>query len=590
MPRPSIPWLLFALCLSLFVCAMLWITVRSLSLDEQRREAALDAERQERVRLALWRMEAEASALIVRESARPSHQYRPFLPVESLQAGTVQVPSPLLGTTPDLVKLHFQCGTSAVSDTLCSPQLPKGNDEALARQHYSVNTPTAEVEGRMNELRGILETHRDWEKVAGFGFPRIAGKAGMAQLRNAVGAAPEWAYSEQRWRDDTLVKKPIQDQVAAGRIPTKKTAAGEPPPAPEPETGEMRALWLGSELVLVRPVRETGVAPRMQGVWMDWSNLQARLIAAARDLLPDARLEPVVGASVRADDWMRLVSLPVRLVPGAVPADAAPPVSGLKSALFLAWTCLIGAAVAIGFVLHRAMQLSERRASFVSAVTHELRTPLTTFRLYSEMLADGVVTDEAQRISYLRTLQVESNRLMHLVENVLSFSRIERGRGAPQLETLTAGDLLDRILPRLEERATAAGLTLIVEATQDARSAMVKTDALVVEQILFNLTDNACKYAAPQSVPTDLSLSVGLSESKVRFTLRDFGPGLSSAQQKKLFQPFSKSATEAAHSAPGVGLVLALSRRLARQVGGDLRHDASSGRGAAFCLSLLRAC
>lgn len=104
-------------------------------------------------------------------------------------------------------------------------------------------------------------------------------------------------------------------------------------------------------------------------------------------------------------------------------------VSGLKTALALAWASLIAAAIAIGLVLHRATQFSERRAAFVSAVTHELRTLLTTFRLYLEMLAHDVVAGEEQRKSYLDTLHLEANRLMHLVENVLSFSGIERGPG-----------------------------------------------------------------------------------------------------------------------------------------------------------------
>ena len=72
-----------------------------------------------------------------------------------------------------------------------------------------------------------------------------------------------------------------------------------------------------------------------------------------------------------------------------------------------------------------ALSLGKRRADFVSAVTHELRTPLTTFRMYAEMLADDMVPDPDQRREYLSTLLVESNRLRHLVENVLTYARLE---------------------------------------------------------------------------------------------------------------------------------------------------------------------
>ena len=348
--------------------------------------------------------------------------------------------------------------------------------------------------------------------------------------------------------------------------------------------GDMRPLWLGGELLLVRTA-VVGGGKRLQGVWLDWPGLRDRLYDTISDLLPDASLLPVPPESASTDP-AALVTLPVRLVPGVVPVEFNAPGSFLKPALALAWACLVAAAAAIAFVLHRAVTLSERRAAFVSAVTHELRTPLTTFRLYSEMLADDMVPDAAQRRGYLQTLCDESSRLMHLVENVLSFSRIERGRTAARLEKVPAGGLLDRILPRLCQRAAQADMRLELRVEENLRACEVRVDALAVEQILFNLTDNACKYAAPDCDPRLLELSAVREAGTISLTLRDYGPGLPAGQMKKLFRPFSKSATEAAHSAPGVGLGLALSRRLARELGGDLRHLPVTGRGTAFCLTL----
>jgi signal transduction histidine kinase len=131
-------------------------------------------------------------------------------------------------------------------------------------------------------------------------------------------------------------------------------------------------------------------------------------------------------------------------------------------------------------------------------------------------------------------------------------------------------------------------LALKVEIDPAAAAAQTQVDALAVEQILFNLTDNACKYAAPDSTPRELHLRLEAEGKTLRLLFRDFGPGLSKQALKKLFQPFAKSATEAAHSAPGVGLGLALSRRLAKELGGKLEYERSSGRGATFCLTLPR--
>jgi signal transduction histidine kinase len=306
-----------------------------------------------------------------------------------------------------------------------------------------------------------------------------------------------------------------------------------------------------------------------------------------RDLLPEASLKSL-SSDVAQTDATALVTLPVKLLTGKVPIIQLDASSPLKPALAIAWACLIAAALAIAFVLHRAVLLSERRGAFVSAVTHELRTPLTTFRLYSEMLADDMVPDPERRREYLTTLCDESTRLMHLVENVLSFSRIERGRTAARLEMVNVQNLIQRTEPRLRQRTDQVGLVLKTDLNHEAGLACVKVDALAVEQILFNLTDNACKYAAPDSAPHELHLSVVAEGNDIHFSLRDYGPGLSKQARKKLFQPFAKSATEAAHSAPGVGLGLALCRRLARELGGSLKHQAASGRGACFCLSLPR--
>jgi signal transduction histidine kinase len=118
-------------------------------------------------------------------------------------------------------------------------------------------------------------------------------------------------------------------------------------------------------------------------------------------------------------------------------------------------------------------------------------------------------------------------------------------------------------------------------------AAAVNTDPAAVEQILFNLVDNACKYAACSEskliriAPERVSGRSGW----IGLRISDDGPGISKQARKRLFQPFSKSATEAAHSAPGVGLGLALSRRMARDMGGDLRLD-DTQPGASFVLQL----
>ena len=121
--------------------------------------------------------------------------------------------------------------------------------------------------------------------------------------------------------------------------------------------------------------------------------------------------------------------------------------------------------------------------------------PLTTFRMYSEMLAEDIVTDPEQRRVYLETLKDESDRLSRLVENVLCYARLEDGRYRGRRERITVAALLDHVAPVLARRAAGCGMQLTITPAE----AGVEVDPDAIAQILFNLVDNACKYAGDGS-------------------------------------------------------------------------------------------
>ncbi|MDP3500372.1 MAG: HAMP domain-containing sensor histidine kinase [Myxococcales bacterium] len=330
--------------------------------------------------------------------------------------------------------------------------------------------------------------------------------------------------------------------------------------------------WYGDALVLARRVRLAD-GLHVQGAWLNWDGLQRQLLLEVKDLLPAARLEPVKGA--QEGDGLMLASLPVRLVPGPPARVNDPERTPVWWAIVAAWVALGLVALALGALLAGALALDARRVAFVSAVTHELRTPLTTFKLYAEMLEEDMVPPE-KRKSYLTTLRQEANRLGALVENVLAYSQVEKGWKRKPLEALPCSELLEATVPRLEARA---GSRLVVGPIPGT---VVKADRTSVEQILFNLVDNACKYAP------DGRLELGFSERSGQLVIHvsDAGPGVHGDVERKLFQPLRKSAAESAESAQGIGLGLALSRSLARAMGGDLRYRASNG--ATFELVLRR--
>jgi len=591
MKRPWRIWVAFGLALAVLLAAMGSVTLTALRLDRAEAEARRQAALEENVRLALWRMDSSLAPLIAQENARPYFVYSPFYPAEraytrmfaEIEPDEVLLPSPLLRQPSEFILLHFQF---APGGSLTSPQVPTGNMRDLAETGYITGERIDAAAARLAALG-----------------KRLSRKALLA----ALPGQPRWQTAPQQivQQEDLPpqaagqqgVPSPAQQSVRnlseyQARARTYQQAASQktaPAPAAsryEAPEAVLRAVWVGGALLLARRVRVDG-AEYLQGCWLDWPAIEKWLLDGVRDLLPAADLAPT-GAEATDPRARVLASLPVRLLPGSLPAAPVPLLTPIRLSLLVAWGCMLVAGAAVGALLVGAVSLSERRAAFVSAVTHELRTPLTTFQLYSEMLAEGMIADGEKRRRYLRTLCVEADRLSHLVENVLSYARLERGAPRGRGEAIALPRLVERARERLARRAEQAGMSLVVETGQGAEGLVVRADPAAVEQILLNLVDNACKYAAG-APDRRIHLETDRDGRRALIRVRDHGPGLPPDGRKRLFRPFSKSARDAAHSKPGVGLGLALSRRLAREMGGDLRLDGSIADGACFVLSLRQA-
>lgn len=561
-------WLIFGCCVALAAAAIARVGATALSLEQAEAKARRQAGLEENLQLALWRMDATLAPLIAEESARPYFSYSPLYPAEraftcmfaEIQKGDVLVPSPLLTFSSSLVRLHFQYGPDG---RLSSPQVPAGNMRDLAETRYLRPKQIETSSQRLDELSRRIKRA---DLAAFFAVEEIANTLQAFEPQAQSRGANEYMMRSKSTRI-------AQNAVPAEALPIAARATVK--------QGPIQAFWIGEALVLARRVRvEEGTF--LQGCWLDWDAIRHDLIASVSDLLPHAVMEPVRPPDEAAPTRM-LASLPVRLVPGSFPDDRVHAWSPVRVSLMIACGSLVMAAAAISLLLRGALSLSERRGTFVSAVTHELRTPLTTFRLYTEMLDEGMVTDADTRMAYVKTLRTEADRLGRLVENVLAFARLERGRAADRSEIVTPSELLDRLFPRLALRARQASMEIVVGPVNSQKQ--VRVDITIVDQILSNLVDNAIKYAGEAS-DRHIHFDPVMTGRWLTLKVRDHGPGLSPQVVRRLFQPFSKSAHDAAHSAPGVGLGLALSRRLARSLGGDLRLDANGKEGATFLLTL----
>ena len=605
-------WAPFLLCLAVLLAAMGWITLAVVRLDRAEAEARQrEAEARERaaleenIRLALWRMDSALAPLIAQESARPYFAYSTFVPVDRAygrmfnrgQGGEMLIPSPLLGELAPEILVYFQFEPDG---QLVSPQVPQGANYKLAVPKHIQEDTVKKAKRQLERVKALADRERLMAvlpKAKPLAVEVVASPMGQSQDSRVAARRRNDAQPQERGAVEFEQRNQALMQSANVLAQNRRVAPfSDPSSAATDVRGvPMTPLWIGGELLLARRITAGG-REYVQGCLLNWRDIKSWLLETVEDLVPQADLEPV-DRRVPEKEARMLAALPVCLVAKVTAAggqtlpavEREPSLSPIRLSLLVAWGCTGVAGVAVASLLRGVVALSERRAAFVSAVTHELRTPLTTFHMYTEMLAEGMVSDSRQQQTYFHTLRAEASRLTHLVENVLSYARLERGRTDGRIEERTVRELVEPVAVRLTDRAKQAGMELVVEGDDAAFAASVRANPSAVEQILFNLVDNACKYAAVAS-DRRIHLALQRSSSSVQLRIRDHGPGIARPASRRLFASFSKSAREAANSAPGVGLGLALSRRLAQAMGARLQLDRRVSDGACFVLTLAAKC
>ncbi len=567
--RRRAPWVAFALALAVVLGVMGWVTSKLLELERERVEGEQRAALEEQVRLALWRL----------DSAVPPRLFREMAEV----AAAADAPPSVVPTSPSGVHARLVARkdgevvwlTRPATDDLDTLREAIADADLFERLE---NPIVAVVADPPEATRGYDEQATYYSQATQQYRSANEWQKRKSQVLDNISTIEQGLLASKGSKLPQSAEDPSQEAVqAVGGLADGSLA---PEPEPEPIVGVPQPLWLNDRLVLTRMVRR-GSETEVHASWLDWDALARELQTEIADLLPSARLLPVPAPTT--DSARMLATLPVRLDPGPPAVALLPAWSPLRASLVVGWVFVLLATAAVAGLLLWSLSLSERRAAFVSAVTHELRTPLTTFRMYTEMLSEGMV-EGPKRDRYVETLRREAERLGHLVENVLSYARIEGGRGRATVETMTANAIVSRVERRLAERCAEASMELEIDVPEDAGAAEVRIDPTAAEQILFNLVDNAAKYAPSEEHPR-IVLSVRRDGREVELRVRDFGPGIPADERRKVFEPFAKADAHAAGTQPGVGLGLALCRRLARQMGGDLRLEAASP-GAAFVLTL----
>jgi signal transduction histidine kinase len=542
-------WALIALMAAALalIAAVAWLSHAVIHAERERSAAEIE-------RLALWRLDARATALIVAEVARDTDWGVPAASPERA-AG----PAPLAARWESGVSVAEEPAFAAKAAPGWSAQPANPGDRAdHAVRALNVAAGAAPMAARLESAVAV----EDHAAFAGEAAPsRSIQPATLGDRADYASRSANVAAAQQRSLPVAMREAAATDADEADR----QRASAEP----ESAAATILARWQDGRLVLAR---QRGASEEILPI--AWPTLEAELLAIVADVLPEARLVPA-----EPDGALRLAALPVTLVPGRLP-----PVElseATRWTLIGAWLVAVAGLGGTVALVVSAIQLAQRRATFVSAVTHELRTPLTALRLHGDLLADDrVASDPQRRAGRIAVIRSEAERLAHLIDNVLDYARLERRR-PPQPGPLSLAELLTPLLPRLAERL---GTVALILETAAMPSVTVRCDPAAVERILLNLVDNAAKYAASAS-DRRVELRARQSGKRVVLVVRDHGPGLAADARDRLFVPFARSAEAAAGSAPGTGLGLALSRRLARAQGGDLRHQPTAV-GCAMELSL----
>lgn len=235
--------------------------------------------------------------------------------------------------------------------------------------------------------------------------------------------------------------------------------------------------------------------------------------------------------------------------------------------------------------LHDAQDANRTKAEFLASMSHELRTPLAGISGYADLLAQEIVgpVSEAQK-QHLRRIKSISEHVLMLVDEILSFTRLQAGREPIEFDEVVADDIVRAAAAIVEPAIRAKAIEFVVRLASEP--VVMVTDQLKLRQILVNLLGNAAKFVDEGSITLTLDADPG--QATVSFEITDTGPGISPENQPRVFEPFTQIDSKLTRRIKGTGLGLPLSRQLAKLLGGDIELRSEVGVGSTFAVTLPR--
>jgi two-component system phosphate regulon sensor histidine kinase PhoR len=236
------------------------------------------------------------------------------------------------------------------------------------------------------------------------------------------------------------------------------------------------------------------------------------------------------------------------------------------------------------FVFHdvtRLKQLENIRQEFVANVSHELRTPLSLIKGFAETLLDGAKDDPELSTRFLQKIDKHSDRLLFLIEDLLTISRLESGQIALNLQPVDLRELAQRVCDDLAVRAAEQNARL---ENQIPAHVTAWADADRLQQVFFNLAENAIKYGK-----MDGCVTIGVGETlgdKIEITVADNGPGIPPEARARIFERFYRLDRARSRETGGTGLGLSIVKHIVQAHGGEVWAKSDLQKGAAFSFTV----
>ena len=230
-------------------------------------------------------------------------------------------------------------------------------------------------------------------------------------------------------------------------------------------------------------------------------------------------------------------------------------------------------------ITREKIELANMKSVFVSNVSHELRTPLALIRMYAETLEMDRIKDDSKRKEYYHIISSEAERLSHLVNNILNFSRMESGKKTYQMEELDINQIIESVYENYCLKFQESGFTCQLELSE--KDPKINGDRESVTSAIINLMDNAIKYSTDNKKIIIRSVQ---KENSTTVEIKDHGIGIKPEDRKKIFEKFYRVADGLVHNTKGSGLGLTIVYHIMEAHNGTVEVESELNKGSLFRL------